>query len=220
MEPKKDPNVDVEKRRPLFLTASFLVALGVVLAGLEWKNITVEKKSTQKLELNTMEEQMVQPTQPKKPPKKQPKKTEKVEVVEEEEDIENELTMSDMEIDEDSEFNFEGGEEQAKEDKVFMVVEDDPTFPGGQGKMMKYIQEHLEYPQMAREMDVQGTVHVSFVVQKDGSITDVKVLKGIGSGCDKEAKRVVRNMPKWKPGKQRGRAVKVNVRIPIRFRLN
>lgn len=221
MEPKKDPSVDVEKRRTLFLTTSFLVALGIVLAGLEWKMIEIDKKKKTELELNTMEEQMVQPTQPKKPPKKQPKKTEEVEVVEEEEDIENELTMTDMDIDENTELEFEGGgEEKAKEDKIFAVVEEDPTFPGGEQKMMKYIQEHVNYPDMAKEMDVQGTVYVKFVVEKDGSITNIQVLQGIGSGCDKEAKRVVRNMPKWDPGEQRGRPVRVHIRVPIRFQLD
>ncbi len=220
MERKKDPRADVEKRRALFLAGGFLVSLGVVLAALEWRLIEVEKKVDQKLELNNLEEQMVQPTVPKKP-KKQPKQTSEVEVVEEEEDIENELTINDMEINEDSEFSFEEDEgEKVKEEKVFMVVEDDPSFPGGEAKMMKYIQEHLKYPEMAKEMDVTGTVIVGFIVEPDGSITNIKVLKGIGGGCDKEAKRVIESMPKWEPGKQRGRAVRVNVKVPIRFRLN
>lgn len=219
MEPKKDPKVDLEKRRNLFLVGGFLVSLGIVLTAIEWRTIEVTKVQNKELDLNTLEEQMVEPTKPKKP-KKKPQRTEQVEVVEEEEDIEDELKLDDMEIDEDSEFNFEENEgEQVKEEKVFMVVEDDPKFPGGEARMMKYIQEHLKYPSMAKEMDVTGTVHVSFTVEKDGSITNVRILKGIGAGCDKEAKRVVQNMPKWNPGKQRGRKVRVNVKIPIRFTL-
>ncbi len=218
MEPKKDPKVDLEKRRTLFLVGGFLVSLGIVLVTIEWRTFEVTKVRNKDLDLNTMEEEMVEPTEPEKPKKKQ-QQTEQVEVVEEEEDIEDELKLDDMEIEEDSEFNFEEEEENVKEDKVFMVVEDDPTFPGGEGEMMKYIQEHLKYPDMAKEMDVQGTVHVSFTVEPDGSITNVRVLKGIGAGCDKEAKRVVQNMPKWEPGKQRGRKVRVNVKIPIRFTL-
>lgn len=220
MERKKDASADVEKKRALFLAGGFLVSLGIVLAALEWRLIEVTEKIDKSVDMNNLEEQMVQPSVPKKP-KKQPKQTDKVEVVEEEEDIENELTISDMEIDEDAEISFDEKEgEKVKEEKVFMVVEDDPSFPGGEAKMMKYIQKHLKYPEMAKEMDVSGTVIVGFIVETDGSITNIQVLKGIGGGCDKEAKRVIKNMPEWKPGKQRGRAVRVNVKVPIRFRLN
>ncbi len=219
MEPKKDPNINVEKRRNLFLATSFLVSLGIILMALEWRFVEVEKKEPPKLKMNTMDQQMVQPNQPKKPPKKQPKQTEEVDVVEDKEKIEEDLSIGDLSVDENTEFDFEGGEEKVEEEKVWKVVEKEPSFPGGDGKMMKYIQDHINYPDMAKEMDIKGTVYVGFVVEPDGSITNVQVLKGIGGGCDKEAKRVVRNMPKWEPGSQQGRKVRVNVKIPIKFRL-
>jgi protein TonB len=101
------------------------------------------------------------------------------------------------------------------------IVEQMPTFPGGEAAMMKYIQQNVSYPQMEKESQIQGTCYVTFVVEKDGSITDVKVLRGVsgGPGCDKEAIRVVKSMPPWKAGKQNGREVRVQFNLPIKFTL-
>ena len=85
-----------------------------------------------------------------------------------------------------------------------LSVEENPEFPGGPAKLLEYVQKNLKYPMMARESDIQGKVFVGFVVEKDGSISNVKVLRGIGGGCDEEAVRVVQSLPKFKPGKQRG----------------
>ncbi|UKJ07724.1 energy transducer TonB [Solitalea lacus] len=104
--------------------------------------------------------------------------------------------------------------------EIFLHVEENPEFPGGLEQIGKFIGKNLRYPAMARENNVQGRVMVTFVVEKDGSITDVKVLRGIGSGCDEEAARVVKAMPKWKPGKQNGRPVRVQFSLPIVFRLD
>ena len=101
------------------------------------------------------------------------------------------------------------------------IVEQMPQFPGGEAAMMKYIQQNVSYPQMEKEGQIQGTCYVTFVVEKDGSITDVKVLRGVsgGPGCDKEAMRVVKSMPAWKAGKQNGREVRVQFNLPIKFTL-
>jgi periplasmic protein TonB len=101
------------------------------------------------------------------------------------------------------------------------IVEQMPTFPGGDAEMMKYIQSHVNYPQVEKEAGISGTCYVTFVVEKDGSISDVKVLRGVsgGSGCDKEAMRVVKSMPGWKAGKQNGREVRVQFNLPIKFTL-
>ncbi|MCK7535289.1 MAG: energy transducer TonB [Marinilabiliales bacterium] len=96
-------------------------------------------------------------------------------------------------------------EAEVQEQEIFQVVENAPAFPGGDGARMKFLQENIKYPQMARESGIQGTVYVTFVVERNGSVTDVKILRGIGGGCDEEAVRVVKNMPKWEPGKQRGK---------------
>lgn len=101
------------------------------------------------------------------------------------------------------------------------IVEQMPTFPGGEAEMMKFIQKNVQYPQVEKEAGISGTCYVTFVVEKDGSITDVKILRGVsgGPGCDKEAKRVVGAMPAWKAGKQNGREVRVQFNLPIKFTL-
>lgn len=103
--------------------------------------------------------------------------------------------------------------------EVFVVVENPPTFPGGDDARIKFMVENIKYPQEAREKGIQGTVFVTYVVEKDGTITNVKVLRGIGGGCDEEAVRVIESMPRWIPGKQRGEAVRVQFNMPVRFAL-
>ncbi len=106
------------------------------------------------------------------------------------------------------------------ENKVFQFVEQMPTFPGGENALMKYLRDHIRYPSVARENGIQGTVVVQFVVNTDGSIVDVKpVGQKKGGGLEDEAVRVVKGMPKWKPGKQNGRSVRVQYSLPIRFKL-
>jgi protein TonB len=105
------------------------------------------------------------------------------------------------------------------EGKVFTVVEEMPTFPGGEEELFKYLQKGIKYPAIARENNITGRVYVTFVVDKDGKIRDAKVLRGIGGGCDEEALRVVRSMPDWKPGRQNGRNVQVQYNLPVNFNL-
>jgi protein TonB len=105
------------------------------------------------------------------------------------------------------------------ENKVFDVVEQMPSFPGGQSALMQYLQSNVKYPVVAQENGVQGRVVVSFVVERDGSITDVQVVRSVDPSLDREAQRVVRSMPKWIPGKQNGQAVRVKYNVPVSFRL-
>ena len=106
-----------------------------------------------------------------------------------------------------------------EEDKVFDIVEQQPLFPGGQSALMQFLHDNIKYPVVAQENGVQGRVTVQFVVEKDGSITDVHVLRGVDPSLDKEAVRVVKSMPRWTPGKQNGTTVRVNYRLPVLFRL-
>ena len=106
-----------------------------------------------------------------------------------------------------------------EENKVFDIVEQQPLFPGGPAALMKYLSEHTKYPVVAQENGIQGRVTVQFVVEKDGSISDVHVLRGVDPSLDKEAVRVVKSMPRWTPGKQNGITVRVNYRVPVLFRL-
>ena len=108
---------------------------------------------------------------------------------------------------------------KATNDKVYEKVEVMPEFPGGDQAMMDFVAKNVVYPQEARDKEISGRVMVSFIVEKDGSITDAKVVKGIGGGCDEEAVRVVNAMPKWKPGKQKGKPVRVSFMMPFTFKL-
>ena len=110
-------------------------------------------------------------------------------------------------------------EEEVQEQEIFQIVEEMPSFPGGEAKLMEYVAKNIKYPQIARETGIQGRVFVGFVVEPDGSISNVKLLRGIGGGCDEEAMRVIKSLPKWKPGKQRGKAVRVSYQIPVFFKL-
>lgn len=111
----------------------------------------------------------------------------------------------------------EYGDEETGDDDIFQIVEDVPTFP--LGDVSKWIAKNVKYPQIAAENGVQGKVFMNFVIEKDGSITDVKVLRGVDPALDKEAIRVIKSMPKWKPGKQRGKPVRVSFNLPIVFQL-
>jgi protein TonB len=106
-----------------------------------------------------------------------------------------------------------------EESKVFDVVEQIPSFPGGQGALLEYLASHVKYPVVAQENGVQGRVVVSFVVERDGSITDVRVVRSVDPSLDREAQRVVSSMPRWTPGKQNGSAVRVKYNVPVSFRL-
>lgn len=107
----------------------------------------------------------------------------------------------------------------APEEKVFEVVEQMPTYPGGQEALFEYLQKHIKYPVIAEENGIQGRVIVTFVVEKDGSITDITVVKSVDPSLDKEAKRVIGTMPHWIPGKQNGSSVRVKFTVPVTFRL-
>jgi len=183
-------------------------------------------------------EQLPPPSVQKPPPPPPPPPPPKLEIVEDDEVIEEEPEIIDTEADEEVEvdipddinlddFDDEGEEEvevvieeeEPEEPEIFSIVEQMPEFPGGQAKMFKFISKNIKYPAMARENGISGTVFVMFVVNEDGAISDVQVRRGIGGGCDEEALRVVKKMPKWNAGKQRGKPVKVSFTLPIKFKL-
>ncbi|HRS40830.1 MAG TPA: energy transducer TonB, partial [Dysgonamonadaceae bacterium] len=110
-------------------------------------------------------------------------------------------------------------EREEEEEEIFVVVENQPEFPGGQAAMMKFLSENIKYPVIAQENGIQGRVICNFVVERDGSITDVQVVRGVDPSLDKEAVRVIQSMPKWKPGMQRGKPVRVRFTLPVVFRL-
>jgi protein TonB len=113
----------------------------------------------------------------------------------------------------------EAPKEEEDDNKVFDMVEQNPSFPGGQGEMMAWISSHLKYPPIAAENGIEGKVIVQFVVGKNGSIRDAVIMRSLNPSCDKEALRVVNAMPRWQPGKQNGREVSVKFTLPIQFKL-
>ncbi len=227
MEIKKSPKADLESKKSTFILIGFVVVLFVTWRIIEYKSYDKQTVNEFAQTVEVIEEEMVEITkqeQPKvQPPQPKPQVTQ-IEVVEDDVEVEDEIDIN-AEVDQNEvieEYEFtppEIEEEEIVEAEIFKVVEEMPEFPGGPAKMMEFIQTNIKYPMMARESDIQGRVFVNFVVEPDGSITNVTVMRGIGGGCDEEALRVVQSMPKWKPGKQRGSAVRVNYTVPIIFKL-
>lgn len=110
-------------------------------------------------------------------------------------------------------------EEVKVDEEVFVVVEEQAEFPGGMDSMYAYIVKNLKYPEKAKAEGIEGRVFVSFIIEKDGSISNVKILRGIGGGCDEAVVEMIKNMPKWKPAKQRGKPVRCQFNLPIKFEL-
>lgn len=221
MEPKKTPEADIERKRLPLIIIGLLFATALVLVAFEWKSYETQVKDLGELELDLIEEEIIPISQQKPPPPPPPPApTTVIEIVEDEKEIEEELVIEDMEIDEQTEIEFiPEVKEEVEEEKIFTIVEQMPSFPGGESAMMKYLANNIKYPPIAKDAGIEGTVYVTFVVDENGNVKDVKVLRSIGGGTDEEAIRVVQNMPKWSPGKQRGKPVKVQYNLPIRFTL-
>jgi protein TonB len=221
MELKKSESANLEKKRLPLIITGILFATALVLVAFEWKTFETEVRSLGDLDLDLIEEEIIPISQQQPPPPPPPPApTTVIEIVEDEKEIEEELIIEDMEIDETTEIEFiETVEEEVVEEQIFTIVEEMPSFPGGEAALMKFLGNNIKYPAIAKDAGIQGTVFVTFVVDEDGNVKDVKVLRSIGGGCDEEAIRVVQSMPKWKPGKQRGKAVKVQYNLPIRFTL-
>lgn len=228
MELKKNPKADLEKRRGLYLEIGLVVIMAVALVAFEWKSYDQEQVEVVQRTANDEVEDVIIQTQqeelPPPPPPEQPEVTTELNVIEDDAESENEVDMSSFQRQEEA-TNIEitpvkiEEEEEEDEQEIFQVVENDPEFPGGVDAMYKYLAQNIKYPQLARENNITGKVYVEFVVEKDGSVSNVKVLRDIGGGCGQEAVRVVKTMPKWSPGKQRGKAVRVQYRLPVNFNL-
>ncbi len=223
MEHKKSNEANLEKKKITLFLIGLVASLALMLVFTELRSASIgdrdlpEEKSGLEDEeiLEVMIEQEIVPPPPPPPPPPEP---EIIEVVEDEAEVEETEIEAETEADEEIEIVEEVVEEPVIE-KVFSVVEKMPSFPGGEEKLYEYLGKNIKYPQMAKEAGVQGRVYVQFVVEKDGSITDVKVARGIGSGCDKEAERVVNKMPKWEAGEQRGKKVRVKYTLPVLYQL-
>ena len=225
MEQKKTKRANVERQAGFtgnFFLVGLVVSIAAVIITFQWRSYDeTQQKMTSDIKVPE-EEQIAEVTKQKKKKPKPPAPPE-IEVVEDDVDVEDdqpEVQSADMVEDMSVDLPSGGGEKTEKEDEIFVAVEDQPQFPGGKSELFRYLRNTINYPRSAKEAGIEGTVIVNFVVNKDGSITDVQVQRGVTEKLNQEAKRVVRDMPDWNPGKQRGKPVRVRYRVPIRFSLN
>ena len=225
MEEKKSPKANLENKKLMFIQIGMIISL--LIAWMAFEHKSYDKREIDPSLLNrevVLDEEMVEITkqeEQKPQPVEVPKQTTQLEIVQDDvevEDIEINAEVDQQEVIEEY-VPVEVEEEEVVEQEIFQIVEEMPAFPGGEAKLMEYVAKNIKYPQIARETGIQGRVFVGFVVEPDGSVSNVKVLRGIGGGCDEEAMRVVKGMPKWKPGKQRGKAVRVSYMLPVNFKL-
>lgn len=226
MKPKKTDKADLEKRRGLYLEIGLVFALVAALVAFNVKSYDNEKiEVVQRTAEDETEEMIIQTQQDELPPPPPPEPevvTTELNVIENDAETTNEMNMDVFDKIEKQE-NIEIApvkveeEEEEVEDEIFQVVEQDPEYPGGLDALYKFIQQNLKYPQLAKENNITGRVFVTFVVEKDGSVSNVKAARDIGGGCGAEAVRVIKSMPKWTPGKQRGKAVRAAYTLPVNF---
>lgn len=224
MQVKKYAYANLENRKGLYFAIGLLFVLSSIFCLFEFKFYTQQELHIEKLHLDLIEAEVIPISHHNiAPPPPPPAATTQFEIVSDHEEIVIELELEDMEIDDDAKveviipFVEDVVEEEVIEEEIFTIVEQMPEYPGGMKALFQYLGESIEYPAMAKDAHIQGKVFITFVVSRNGEITEVEVLRGIGGGCDEEAIRVVKNMPKWNPGKQRGRAVKVQYNLPINF---
>ncbi len=229
MEVKKSQKANLELKKGVFFEIGLTLSLAALLVAFEWKSSTEEVEQFQTVAEEQIEEEIIPITQqmmkPPPPPPPAPKLTDLIEIVEDDTMIDEDLEILDAEDDSentevsefDSDMFGDYGDEATGDSEVFMVVENMPTFSGGD--VQKWISKHVKYPVLAMENGIQGKVYVQFVIERDGSVSNVKVVRGVDSSLDKEAVRVVKSMPKWTPGKQRGKPVRVSFTLPINFQL-
>ena len=229
MEIKKSPKAELEKGKTMNVLMGMIVGLAVMFVGFEWssREITIAQDegvadviAEEEVEITRQEN-----APPPPPPPPAPAVAEVLTVVE------DDVQLDDVDIlsseDDASTAQVQTytppavveEEEEESAQQIFTVVEEMPEFPGGQGALLQYLSKSIKYPVIAQENGIQGRVSCSFVVEKDGSVTDVQVLRGVDPSLDKEAIRVITAMPKWKPGKQRGKPVRVKYTVPVTFRL-
>ena len=226
MELKKTPKADLENKRNIFVQLGLVISLGIVLTAFSLNDAVKSADTLGELTNQEIEDEVIPITRQETPPPPPPPPPPKVVEI---------LTIIDDDVELDEEFEFESTEaddatiidavpviaaDETEEDtEVFVIVEDMPEFPGGELALRQWISNNVKYPVIAAENGVQGRVYVTFVVDRDGSITNARIARGVDPSLDQEALRVVNNLPKWKPGKQRGKPVRVSYTVPINFQL-
>ena len=229
MEVKKTPKADLENKKSTWLLVGYVIVLAFMFIAFEWTERDVKIDTSQAVTDLVFEEEIEipiteQPEQLPPPPQEAPSIAETLTIVDDDTEVEETEIASTEETGEAMEIKYVAPtveeEEDPEEQTIFEVVEQMPEYPnGGMAGLMQFLSKNIKYPTIAQENGIQGRVTVQFVVNKDGSIVDAKVLRGVDPYLDKEALRVVNSMPKWKPGMQRGKPVRVKYTVPVMFRL-
>lgn len=227
MEIKKTPKADLENKKSTWMLVGYVVVLAFMFIAFEWTKRDIKVDTSQAITDLYFEEEMVPITEQEEkvapPPPEVAPITEVLEIVEDDADVEETVIASSEETGAAVEVKYVPvtvEEEEPEEQTIFEVVEQMPEFPnGGMAGLMQFLSKNIKYPTIAQENGTQGRVTVQFVVNKDGSIVDAKVIRGVDPYLDKEALRVIGTMPKWKPGMQRGKPVRVKYTVPVMFRL-
>ncbi len=227
MEIKKSPKADLESKKSTWLLVGYVIVLAFMFVAFEWTKRDIQIDTSQAITDLVFEEEIIpiteQPEQVTPPPPEAPAIAETLTIVEDDADVEETAIVSSEELNQAVEIKYVPvavEEEEPEEQTIFEVVEQMPEFPnGGMAGLMQYLSKNIKYPTIAQENGTQGRVTVQFVVNRDGSIVDAKVLRGVDPYLDKEAVRVIMGMPKWKPGMQRGKPVRVKYTVPVMFRL-
>ena len=229
MEIKKSERANLENKKFTWVLFGLILVLAGHFVAFEWTQYEKEDEGGAIVDAGdiVLEEEVIPITMPEKktvpPPPQAVTQAEVLNIVEDDAEIEETTIVSAedqaefVEITDDVPIVVE---EPEKEEEIFQVVENQPEFPGGMAELMKYLQKNIKYPTICQEQGIQGRVIVQFVVNSDGSIVDPQVVKPVNPYLDKEALRVVSNMPKWKPGEQRGKKVRVRFTLPVTFRLS
>ena len=228
MEIKKTPKADLENKKSTWLLVGYVIVLAFMFVAFEWTKRDIKIDTSQAITDLVFEEEIIPITeQPEQaappPPPAAPPIAEYLTIVEDDADVEETTIATSEETNQAVEIKYVPvavEEEEPEEQTIFEVVEQMPEFPnGGMAGLMQYLSKNIKYPTIAQENGTQGRVTVQFVVNRDGSIVDAKVLRGVDPYLDKEAVRVIMGMPKWKPGMQRGKPVRVKYTVPVMFRL-
>ena len=224
MQIKKSEKASLERDKLIYILMGLVFVLSLCFVALEWTEKEVKKFEVTDMDFLIEEEIEIQHTSQETPPPPPPPAVQEVEVLNVVEDnVETESIEVNTEENEQEVViaaPIEAPAEEEEEEVIFIVVEKMPEFPGGQQALFKYLSENVKYPVIAQENGIQGRVICQFTVNKDGSIVDVEVVRSGGDpSLDKEAVRVIKSMPKWKPGKQRGKAVRVKYTVPVNFKL-
>jgi len=225
MELKKSPKADLENKKSLFIEIGLVISLALCLLAFKWTTKISETSSLGTMEEQQVEDEIVPITRAEEvkppPPPPPPQVIEVLNIVDNETEIDDELEIDDSEADDNTVIEvapvIQQEKEKEEESQVFFIVEDMPEFPGGEAALRRFIANAVKYPVIAQENGIQGKVYVNFVVDQRGNVTNAKIARGVDPSLDKEALRVVNNLPKWKPGMQRGKAVRVSYTVPISF---